>query len=170
MGYEAFALSFKSKNNSDFKKYLQNPNLLVCDEGHRLSSFKSDIYQHVQDIRTKRKIILTGTPFQNNVDEIYSLGNLIKNGMFGTLPKFKTLFRDPIEAGQYRSSSKAEVEFMKGRVFVLQKILNKFIQRKDVSILAPKIPPKLEFVMYIPLSELQAKLYKVKISNYFKYF
>ncbi|XP_055309986.1 transcriptional regulator ATRX homolog, partial [Sitodiplosis mosellana] len=172
MSYETFTSSLTEYKNTsnphssededfDVRQFLQKPgpDLLVCDEGHRLSSPKSALYKAVYGVQTKRKVLVTGTPFQNNFNEIFYLGNLVQNGVFGELSKFKTVFEEPINQGKFKSSSRQQVATMKGRVFVLHQVLNKFIHRKDISILAPKLKPKLEFVVYVPMTKIQCDLH-----------
>jgi transcriptional regulator ATRX len=60
------------------------PDILVLDEAHTmLKSAGNKIFQKLQQIKTKRKILLTGTPLQNNVTEYFQLINFIRPGVVG---------------------------------------------------------------------------------------
>ena len=80
MGYNLFTLLASGKNvkrkkfEEDFKKYLLNPgpDIIVCDEGHVLRRDKSNLSMVINQIHTLRRIVLTGTPLQNNLDECES--------------------------------------------------------------------------------------------------
>ena len=77
MGYEMFrnlALSKrtkKAKNRESFRKFLLNPgaDIVVCDEGHVMRNSKSSLSTVVNQVRTRLRIVLTGTPLQNNLHE-----------------------------------------------------------------------------------------------------
>ena len=58
---------------------------------------------------------------------------------------------------------------MKGRVYILNEILKKIVHRKDIDVLADQLKPKLEFVIYVPLSDIQRQLYLVR-RFYFAFF
>ena len=58
---------------------------------------------------------------------------------------------------------------MKGRVYILNEILKKIVHRKDIDVLADQLKLKLEFVIYVPLSDIQRQLYLVR-RFYFAFF
>jgi len=57
--------------------------IVVCDEGHRLKNQENQTYQALVKIRTKRRIILSGTPIQNDLTEYFSLVNFVSEGILG---------------------------------------------------------------------------------------
>ena len=77
MGFTMFAnLSLtknlkKKRDIDDVKKYLlePGPDIIICDEGHVLRQKKSQLSIAVNNVRTQRRIVLTGTPLQNNLLE-----------------------------------------------------------------------------------------------------
>ena len=89
------------------------PQLVVCDEGHILKNDKTAISSTVSKIETRRKIILTGTPVQNNLGEYYVMIQLVKPEILGSLREFCDTFMDPITKGQAADSSDNDVRIMK---------------------------------------------------------
>lgn len=89
----------------------------------------------------------------------------VKPNLLGTYKEFSHRFVIPITNGQFTDSSPTDIRKMKRRSYILHKLLDSSIQRKDVSILAPFLPPKQEYVVFISLTEIQCKLYEV--SKYF---
>jgi SNF2 family DNA or RNA helicase len=80
---------------SDIMKAAQ-PDVLVVDEAHTmLSNSSNKIFQHLSAIQTKRRILLTGTPLQNNVTELYQMVEFIRPGVIGvnSAADFETNFR-----------------------------------------------------------------------------
>lgn len=139
------------------------PDLVICDEGHLLKNEKTSISDTVSGIRTMRKIVLTGTPLQNNLDEYFCMVNVVRPHLLGTRLEFTNRFANPIMNGQYINSTREDIKVMKRRSHVLHKLLDGVFHRADYSVLEPYLSPKMEFVIYVRLTELQVKLYKVNI-------
>lgn len=74
--------------------------LLVCDEGHRLkNSVGNKTIAALSTCQTKRRLILTGTPVQNDLQEFYAMASFVNPTVLGTLSTFKRVFQIPIEKG-----------------------------------------------------------------------
>lgn len=81
--------------------------------------------------------------------------------LLGTYNEYMNRFVNPITNGQYTDSTPYDIQLMRKRAHVLHKLLDGCVQRRDYSVLAPFLPPKLEFVVSIKLTPLQCTLYKV---------
>lgn len=177
LGYDMFRLlvtthAGENEDNDDndndtdtqaIKRFLINPgpDLIVCDEGHTLKNNKTALSNILSEIRTIRRIALTGTPLQNNLEEYYCMVQFIKPYLLGTMKEFRNRFLNPIQNSQYIDSTPQDIEMMKGRSYILHTLRDGCIQRAGLSVLKEFLPPKTEFVLFIRLTSLQASLYKV---------
>ncbi|KAH8257777.1 hypothetical protein KR038_001028 [Drosophila bunnanda] len=168
LGYDMYrilsnekAKGLRKKQREQLQQALADPgpDLVVCDEGHLLKNEKTSISKAVTRMRTKRRVVLTGTPLQNNLREYYCMIQFVKPNLLGTYKEYMNRFVNPISNGQYTDSTERDLRLMKHRSHILHKLLEGCIQRRDYSVLAPYLPPKHEYVVYTTLSELQQKLY-----------
>ncbi|XP_041981672.1 transcriptional regulator ATRX homolog isoform X3 [Aricia agestis] len=175
LGYEMFrnlsadnTKKFKKKMLKNFQESLVDPgpDLVVCDEGHLLKNEKTSLSQAMNRIRTQRRIVLTGTPLQNNLKEYYCMVQFVKPNLLGKYNEYLNRFVNPITNGQYTDSTEHDIKVMKRRSHVLHKMLDGAVQRRDYGVLAPFLPPKHEYVLFITLSEVQIKLYQEYLDNY----
>nr|CAH7748326.1 unnamed protein product [Callosobruchus chinensis] len=120
------------------------PDLVVCDEGHLLKNEKTNLSIAMNRIRTKRRIVLTGTPLQNNLKEYWCMVQFIKPNLLGTYKEYLNRFVNPITNGQYTDSTQHDIIIMRKRSHVLHKLLDGVVQRRDYSVLEPYLPPKHE--------------------------
>ena len=174
MGYDMYrTLSneknkrFKGKMKEIFQKTLVDagPDLVICDEGHILKNEKTAISLAVNKMKTARRIILTGTPLQNNLSEYHCMIQFVKPNLLGTRKEFLNRFVNPIQAGSCADATPRDVKRMKRRAHILHNLLEGCVQRFDYSVLKPFLPPKLEYVISVQMSELQCKLYRYYLEN-----
>lgn len=85
-----------------------NLDLIVCDEGHRLKTANIKTAQAIRSLSTKRRIILTGTPIQNDLGEFFAMIDFVNPGLFDNYGLFKKVFEDPIVRSRQPDCSKAE--------------------------------------------------------------
>eukprot|EP00092_Neocalanus_flemingeri_P012205 GFUD01013160.1.p1 GENE.GFUD01013160.1~~GFUD01013160.1.p1 ORF type:complete len:1632 (+),score=611.75 GFUD01013160.1:173-4897(+) len=177
IGYEMFRNLVNEKNNKFKKKQRETfnsclldpgPDLVICDEGHLLKNEKSAITKAVNRIKTLRRIVLTGTPLQNNLKEYYEMVNFVKPHLLGSRKEFMNRFVNPIVNGQHSDSTERDVRTMKKRSFILCDLLKGCMQRLDYNVLVPYLQPKQEYVISIALTDLQKRLYKYYLENYAK--
>ncbi|XP_049268422.1 transcriptional regulator ATRX homolog [Rhipicephalus sanguineus] len=147
---------------SRYKKILLNPGprLVICDEGHVLKNASTSLSKALSSMKTGRRIVLTGTPLQNNLTEYHCMVSFIKPGLLGTKTEFINRFVNPIANGQCADSTFHDVQLMKKRVHILHRLLEGFVQRCDKTALAPYLPPKHEYVIRVRLSDIQVSLYR----------
>lgn len=81
--------------------------------------------------------------------------NFIKPSFLGTEKEFANLYATPIRIGQHKDSSRSEIKFMKQRSYVLHKKLSKFVQRREAKLLKTFLPEKYEYVLFIPMTDVQ---------------
>ena len=74
------------------KEYLQNPgaDLVICDEGHKLKNNETISYSKKKEIYTKRRILLTGTPIQNDLTELFHVASFVNPDLLGNEAVYKT--------------------------------------------------------------------------------
>ncbi|XP_066942085.1 DNA repair and recombination protein RAD54B-like isoform X2 [Macrobrachium rosenbergii] len=133
--------------------------LLLCDEGHRLKNANIKTTSLLTNLSCKRRVILTGTPVQNDLKEFYALVEFVNPGVFGSPLSFRHVYEDPILASQQPGASAEEKELGANRASQLNQITSLFILRRTQEIISRYLPPKVEFVVFCQPSETQVMLY-----------
>ncbi|KFD55619.1 hypothetical protein M513_03367 [Trichuris suis] len=165
MGYDMFRIMVNNTRNANHKAIVSEtlltpgPDVVICDEAHILKNDQTGISKALNQIRTKRRICLTGTPLQNSLLEYYCMVNFVKPNLLGTKKNFSSTFVNPIRNGQMSDSTPHEVKVMKRRSHVLHKLLSGFVQRVGYDSLEEPLFMKHEYVLYVRLSPEQVNLY-----------
>ncbi|XP_068760439.1 DNA excision repair protein ERCC-6-like isoform X1 [Montipora capricornis] len=135
---------------------------VILDEGHKIRNPDAEITLACKQLRTPHRIILSGSPMQNNLRELWSLLDFVFPGKLGTLPVFMTEFSVPITMGGYSNATKVQVETAYKCACVLRDTINPYLLRrlkKDVK-MSLDLPTKNEQVLFCRLTEEQRELYQ----------
>lgn len=136
------------------------PDLVVCDEGHVIRNDNTQISKALKNISTKRRVVTTGYPLQNNLLEYWCMVDFVRPNYLGTRQEFQNLFERPIQNGQCVDSTPMDVQLMRQRSHVLHTLLKGFVLRKGHEILHKVLPKKYEHVLLLRMSSVQQLLYQ----------
>ncbi|KAK5013968.1 TATA-binding protein-associated factor mot1, partial [Cryomyces antarcticus] len=146
-------------NDVDFLASL-NWNYCVLDEGHLIKNPKAKTTQAVKRLASNHRLILSGTPIQNNVLELWSLFDFLMPGFLGTEKVFHDRFAKPIAASRFSKSSSKEQEAGALAIEALHKQVLPFLLRRLKEEVLNDLPPKILQNYYCDLSDLQKKLFE----------
>lgn len=134
-------------------------NYCVLDEGHLIKNPKAKITQCVKKLTSNHRLILSGTPIQNNVLELWSLFDFLMPGFLGSEKVFQDRFAKPIAQSRNAKSSSKEQEAGALAVEALHKQVLPFLLRRLKEEVLNDLPPKILQNYYCDLSDLQKKLF-----------
>jgi len=120
---------------------------LIIDEAHRIKNEHSSLSKVVRMMETQFRVLITGTPLQNNLHELWALLNFLMPDIFGDAAQFDEWFSLSGEQGQHNVIRKLHTVL---RPFMLRRV------KKDV---ACGLPPKKETKLYIGLTDMQQEWY-----------
>ncbi|XP_067855097.1 helicase ARIP4 [Heptranchias perlo] len=135
------------------------PDVVICDEGHRIKNCHASTSQALKSIRSRRRVVLTGYPLQNNLMEYWCMVDFVRPDFLGTRQEFSNMFERPILNGQCIDSTPQDVRLMRYRSHVLHSLLEGFVQRRGHDVLRGHLPDKEEHVLLVRLSKIQRSLY-----------
>ncbi|KAK9058759.1 hypothetical protein SSX86_023601 [Deinandra increscens subsp. villosa] len=133
---------------------------LILDEAHLIKNWKSQRWQTLLNFNSKRRILLTGTPLQNDLMELWSLMHFLMPHVFQSHQEFKDWFSNPI-SGMVEGQEKVNKEV----VDRLHNVLRPFILRRLKRDVEKQLPGKHEHVIYCRLSRRQRNLYEDFIAS-----
>lgn len=136
-----------------------NWNYVVLDEGHLIKNPKAKISMAVKRLPSNHRLILTGTPIQNNVLELWSLFDFLMPGFLGAEKVFLDRFAKPIANSRYSKASSKEQEAGALAIEALHKQVLPFLLRRLKEEVLDDLPPKILQNYYCDLSDLQKKLF-----------
>ncbi|GLT95591.1 hypothetical protein SLE2022_132650 [Rubroshorea leprosula] len=133
---------------------------LILDEAHLIKNWKSQRWQTLLNFNSKRRILLTGTPLQNDLMELWSLMHFLMPHIFQSHQEFKDWFSNPI-SGMIEGQERVNKEV----VDRLHNVLRPFILRRLKRDVEKQLPMKHEHVIYCRLSRRQRNLYEDFIAS-----
>ncbi|KAI9785395.1 MAG: helicase [Candelina submexicana] len=139
--------------------------IVVADEGHRLKTAQNKSAQAIRALDTPRRIILSGTPIQNDLSEFFAMVDFINPGILGTPQTFKKEFEIPIVKSRQPGAARKEVEKGEARSAELGSLTSMFILRRTAEILSKYLPPKTEYVLFCRPTNGQASVYRAVLTS-----
>jgi ATP-dependent helicase STH1/SNF2 len=139
---------------------------MIVDEGHRMKNTQSKLSSTLSTYYTSRyRLILTGTPLQNNLPELWALLNFVLPNIFKSVKSFDEWFNTPFAntGGQDRMDLSEEEQLLVIRR--LHKVLRPFLLRRLKKDVEKDLPDKQERVIKCRFSALQTKLYKQLVTH-----
>lgn len=133
---------------------------MVLDEAQNIKNFRSQRWQTLLRFNTKRRLLLTGTPLQNDVMELWSLMHFLMPHIFSSQQDFKEWFSNPFSQSMNQTQSLNMLVVQR-----LQSILRPFLLRRMKKDVEKQLPEKIEHIVKCDLSRRQRLLYDEYINN-----
>ncbi len=130
-------------------------NYIILDESQVIKNPTSNIAKAVRELKSRHKLVLTGTPIENTTMDLWSQMSFINTGILGTQTYFRNEYQNPIEKKGDESRSKK-----------LHAIIKPFILRRHKSQVATELPEKVENIQYCTMTTDQEKKYEEVKTHY----
>ncbi|ESQ47978.1 hypothetical protein EUTSA_v10020013mg [Eutrema salsugineum] len=139
--------------------------LLICDEAHRLKNDQTLTNRALASLTCKRRVLLSGTPMQNDLEEFFAMVNFTNPGSLGDAAHFRHYYEAPIICGREPTATDEEKNLAADRSAELSSKVNQFILRRTNALLSNHLPPKIIEVVCCKMTTLQSTLYNHFISS-----
>jgi len=140
-------------------KYKDCCDLMVCDEAHRLKNRENQTSKALFSIPVKRRVLLTGTPMQNDLEEFFAMVDFTNPGVLGTQEEFRRQTLAPILRGREPDATERQKQRMIDMQQEMSATVNNFILRRVNTLNAQHLPPKLVQVVCCNLTQIQENMY-----------
>ena len=137
----------------------------VLDEGHKIRNPNTAITIYCKELRTANRIILSGTPMQNNLVELWSLFDFVFPMRLGTLVNFRQQFEIPIRQGGYANASNLQVQTAMQCAETLKETISPYLLQRYKADVASDLPKKSEQVLFCKLTKFQRDIYENFLSS-----
>lgn len=159
MGYEKLLLCSKELEAVNF-------DVVVCDEGHRLKNNSSKVMKLLDGLGVQMRLVLTGTPIQNDLGEFYTIANFINPGILGSLADFQKRFARPILRARDVNCLSREIIKEGRRVSnELIEITKTFTLRRTQNVISSFLTKKTDVLLFCPPTKLQKSLFKLVLGS-----
>ncbi|XP_030226040.1 DNA repair and recombination protein RAD54B isoform X1 [Gadus morhua] len=134
--------------------------LIVCDEGHRLKNSSIKTSSAISGLSCRRRVILTGTPVQNDLQEFYAIIELVNPGILGSCAAYRKVFEEPILRSRQPSCTEEERVLGEERATELSRLTSMFVLRRTQEIINCYLPPRHDWTLFCGATALQTELYQ----------
>ena len=134
--------------------------IVIADEGHRLKTAKNKSAQAIKSLNTSRRVILSGTPIQNDLSEFFMMVDFVNPDLLGSFKTFTKQFETPIIKARQPNALSKDVELGEARSEELAALTGNFILRRTADVLSKYLPPKTEYVLLCRPTAAQSSTYQ----------
>jgi superfamily II DNA or RNA helicase len=120
---------------------------VILDEAQAIKNPSSQAAEAACSLRSDFRLVLTGTPIENRLEELYSLMHFANPGLLGTLAQFKSRFADPIASGSIEATAR------------LRKLIAPFVMRRHKQDVLVELPPRTDSITWVELDETERQIY-----------
>lgn len=159
---------------TNYEQVRKNPDLFVerfsyviADEGHKMKSPDAEVTLACKKFNTAHRIIVSGSPLQNHLKELWSLFDFVYPGKLGTLPVFHAQFVVPITVGGYSTANKVQVHTAYKCSLMLRDVISPYLLRRLKKDVAKQLPEKNEQILFVKLTPEQREKYKKFLASRF---
>ncbi|XP_004555939.1 DNA excision repair protein ERCC-6 isoform X1 [Maylandia zebra] len=154
--------SYSAVRNMQETLQLYDWHYIILDEGHKIRNPNAGVTVACKQFRTPHRFILSGSPMQNNLKELWSLFDFVFPGKLGTLPVFMEQFSVPITMGGYSNASPVQVQTAFKCACVLRDTINPYLLRRMKADVKANLslPDKNEQVLFCRLTAEQRQVYQ----------
>lgn len=138
-------------------------NSVILDEGHKIRNPDAQITLICKQLHSSKRFVLSGTPIQNNLNELWSLFDFVHPNLLGSLPLFKAELALPINIGGYTNASLFQVQTSYKCACTLRDLIKPFLLRRlkrNVLMNNKSLPEKKEEIVFCKITPYQRKLYE----------
>lgn len=125
-------------------------NYIILDESQAIKNVNSKRYKAMRLLRAENRLVMTGTPIENNTFDLYAQLSFVNPGLLGGVQYFKDQFSNKIDAGQGDEAT----------YNILKSIIHPFMLRRTKDIVASDLPLKTETVIYCEMDKVQRSMYE----------
>ncbi|XP_038887672.1 protein CHROMATIN REMODELING 8 isoform X2 [Benincasa hispida] len=137
----------------------------ILDEGHRIRNPNAEVTLVCKQLQTVHRIIMTGSPIQNKLTELWSLFDFVFPGKLGVLPVFEAEFAVPISVGGYANASPLQVSTAYRCAVVLRDLIMPYLLRRMKADVNAHLPKKTEHVLFCSLTFEQRSVYRAFLAS-----
>jgi DNA repair and recombination protein RAD54 and RAD54-like protein len=139
--------------------------LLICDEAHKLKNSESELAKSLMALPAKKRVLLSGTPMQNELSEFFNMVDFCNPGVLGSSSHFRRTYERPILLSREPDASDSQKVAAARLQKELSTIVNEFILKRGNILNARHLPPKLVQYVCCRNTALQSELYDLVIKS-----
>lgn len=144
--------------------YLIKYDFIILDEGHKIKNNNTKIFKAINLIEADSRLIITGTPIQNNIKELWCLFNFIRPKLLGNQIEFEKNYLI-----NYSNNEKITKDSHLMLIYI-KELIKPYLLRREKKMLLHELPPKKERIVLCPMTEYQEILYEEELEKQKKIF